>query len=95
MLLHINHPNDVIRNTAQLVKALPPSEICISTYTREDVSRIQEQIPKQISVKSSSPKLGIASAHEVQLPIDDASNAIYLKEVSCDEAYSSQRKSRL
>ena len=67
-------PNDVIRNTAQLVKVLPPSEIRISTYTREDFNQIQYRVPKQISVKSS--ELGIASAHEVKFPIDAGSNII-------------------
>ena len=77
-------PNNVIRNTAQLVKALPPSEIRISTYTRADFDRIQDRLPKQISVKSS--ELGIASAHKVKFPIDVGST-IYLKEVSCDGSY--------
>ena len=78
-------PNDVIRNTAQLLKVLPPSEISISTYTRDDFNKIQDKMPKQIAVKST--EIGIATAHEVKFPIDAGSNLIFLKEMSCDDSY--------
>jgi len=80
-------PNAVIRNADQLLIALPASETMIGTYKQEDIDKIQDQIPKKISVKCSTQELGIGTAHEILFPSNPDSNVVYLKQVSTDEEY--------
>ena len=79
--------NVAIRNADQLLIALPASETMIGTYKQEDIDKIQDQIPKKISVKCSTQELGIGTAHEILLPSNPDSNVVYLKQVSTDEEY--------
>ena len=79
------HPNNVIRNTEQLLKYLPDSNISISTYSEDDVKNISSKMP-------SPDKFDILSdgVHEIYFSSND-DKTIKWKKLSSDSNYSNAR----
>ena len=80
------NPNEVIRNTEQLLKYLPKTNISISSYNNMDVENISSQIPSSENLSIISFGFGVSKVHEIFFnTIDDKS--IKWKKLSSDTKY--------
>ena len=59
------NPNEVIRNTEQLLKYLPKTNISISSYNNMDVENISSQIPSSENLSIISFGFGVSKVHEI------------------------------
>ena len=81
------HPNEVIRNTDQLLKYLKIDDIIIGTYKDNDVKNISSVLPNSDNLVIIKSGYGLAKVHEIYFS-KEYNNIIKWKKISSDSLYS-------